>query len=353
MSEEDRQNLLSMIGSASEDVSKVSRILADLEGEVGEVDSALASLPSRLLSLRQQGYTFLRYLDTSLDSLSSNWENTAPSIREATRSLRESLRPDAEQLQEEIDTVEARVRRSTTGSISSHTQLVESLASQAASLERRARTDTEHVENSLGQFARGVSSIKRDVSIAENTLQLASQSSFRPRQGEDPVLALKARYLAGDKSEGVFFLTDQRFVFEGEKDVVLERVLIVATKKRKERFVIAAAPIGSIEEVAKGRVGLLEWTGVYVRFKPETGWAEMPFDVKGAEADTIVRMFNYISGGDADADKAGKEKAASEIRVSTPTVVRCPYCGAPYSREIYRGQVSLECEYCGSSISLK
>ncbi|MBL7118852.1 hypothetical protein ISS96_02440 [Candidatus Bathyarchaeota archaeon] len=353
MPEEEKQHLLSRVSSASGDVTKVSRMLVDLEGEIGEIDSTLASLPSRLISLRQRGYIYLKYLDTSLDSLSNNWEKVAPSIKESAKNLRGSLQPDAERLQAEIGNVEAGIRGASTDSISHYGQIIASLSSQAASLERRARTDTEHVEKSLGQFSRGLSSINRDVSIAENTLRLASQSSFRPRAGENPVLALRAKYLAGDKNEGVFFLTDQRFVFEGEKDIVLEKLWIIPTKKRKEKSVVAAAPIGSINEIAKGRVGLLEWTGVYVRFKPETGWAEMPFDVKGAEADTIVRIFNYISSGDADLDKTGIEKTASQIRASTPTVVRCPYCGAPYSREIYRGQVSLECEYCGSSISLK
>jgi len=339
MSESEKEDLMSEIRSAREDVSNVSRMLLDLEGELGEIESALATLPSTLEGLRHRGYVFLRYLDRSLDSLSSNWRDVGPPMREAARSLKDSFESDVESLQAEIDRAESELERSPAGATSRYEQVVESLSSRAETLDSRARQDAEHVTSSLKRFKEALSSIQSDISIAEKTLQLTSQASFRLREGENPLLALRAKYLLGEKNEGVFFLTDQRFSFEGERDVVLEKLWILPTKKRKERFMVAEAPIGSIAEIAKGRVGLLEWTGIYVRFKPETGWA-------------TLRFFNYLSGGDADLDKAELQGTAAERWISTPTVVRCAYCGAPYSREIYRGQTSLRCEYCGSSISI-
>jgi len=352
LTESEKQDLISEIHSAREDVSNVSQILLDLEAELGEIESALATLPSILESLRYRGYIFLRYLDRSIDSLSSSWRDVSPPIREAVRSMKYSFQPNAESLQAEMDRVDSEIDRSSESVSSGYEQVVESLSSRAESLESHARQDAEHVSGALRNFKEALSSIQRDISIAENTLQLTSQASFRLREGENPLLALRAKYLLGEKNEGSLFLTDQRFSFEGERDVVLEKLWILPTKKRKERFVVAEAPIGAIAEIAKGRVGLLEWTGVYVRFKPETGWAEMPFDVKGEEANTIVRFFNYLSGGDADLDKTDLQGTAAQKRISTPTIVRCGYCGAPYSREIYRGQISLKCEYCGSSIAL-
>lgn len=353
MSENEKEGFISEIHSVREDTSNISRKLSELDGEITEIDGSLAILPSKLHDLRQRGYIFLMYLDKSLDSLSSGWREVAPSTRQALRSLERSYRPEIENLQSEIEELERRIQRSSVDSIYRYKTLLKSLSSKTSVLEDNVEQNTQELEKSLGRFTERISSIKRDVSIVEETLQLTSKASFKLRKREYPLLALKAKYLAEEGKEGVFLLTDQRFAFEGERDVVLEKFWIFTTKKRKEQFGIAEAPIGSISEIVKGRVGLIEWTGIYVRFKPETGWVDMLFDVKGGEADTIVRFFNYLSNGDADLDKIDLEGKTTQNRNTTPTVVRCSYCGAPYSREIYRGQVSLICEYCGSSISMK
>ena len=307
MSEEGRQSLISEIHSVSENTLNVSRKLTDLEGEIAEIDSTLATLPSRLGDIRHREYIFLGYLDKSLDSLSSGWREVAPSTRQAIKNLRSYYQPEVENLRAEIEEVERRIQRSSGDSIHRYERLIKSLSFKATALEDNVEQNTQDLEKTLRRFTERISSVKRDVSIIEKTLQLTSQASFKLREREYPLLALRAKYLAGDGKEGVFLLTDQRFVFEGERDVVLEKLWIFTTKKRKERFGIAEAPVGSISEIVKGRVGLIEWTGIYVRFKPETGWGDMPFDVKGGEADTIVRFFNYLSNGDADLDKIDLE----------------------------------------------
>jgi hypothetical protein len=353
MPEEVKENLLSEIRSVSENALNIYRKIIDIEGKIAEIDSSSVTLPSRLENIRHREYIFLGYLEKGLDSLYSGWREVAPSIKQAIKSLKNSYQPEIENLQAEIEEVERRIHRSSAGSVHRYKRAIGSLSSKVTTLEDNVEQNTRDIEKTLSQLTERLSSIRRDILIIEKTLQLTSQASFKLREGEYPLLALRAKYLSGDGKEGVLLLTDQRFIFEEEREVVLEKIWIFPTKKRKERFGIAEAPIGSISEVTKGRVGLIEWTGVYIRFKPETGWGDMPFDVRSGEADTIVRFFNYMSNGDADLDKIEQEGKTTRSRASTPTVVRCPYCGAPYSREIYRGQVSLICEYCGSSISLR
>jgi DNA-directed RNA polymerase subunit RPC12/RpoP len=98
-------------------------------------------------------------------------------------------------------------------------------------------------------------------------------------------------------------------------------------------------------------VGLIAWTGIYVRFKPERQLQETPFDVKGWEADVITRFFSYIIGGEADRDIA-TIRGTPVKEALTIQIVRCPNCGAPYTREVYKGQTSVQCEYCGTSIAI-
>ena len=110
-------------------------------------------------------------------------------------------------------------------------------------------------------------------------------------------------------------------------------------------------PIGAVAEISKGRVGFIAGIGVYVKFRPETGLTEGVYDVKGWEADIITRFYGYIIGGEADRDittaKGGPPKEGVTIKLT-----RCPYCGAPQSGEIYKGQTAIKCEYCGSQVAL-
>lgn len=69
---------------------------------------------------------------------------------------------------------------------------------------------------------------------------------------------------------------------------MLEKKLFIATKKKTERTMIIEQPIGTLQEISKGIVGLVAWTGVYLRFRPERRLDEIPFDVKDREADRDI-----------------------------------------------------------------
>ncbi|MBS7621451.1 hypothetical protein KEJ32_05000, partial [Candidatus Bathyarchaeota archaeon] len=194
--------------------------------------------------------------------------------------------------------------------------------------------------------------IDRDLKVAEKTVELFSYASFPLKPEESPVLAIEGKIMAKDKCEGTLYFTNQRFIFEGKREVVLEKKLFIATKKKTERTVLIEQPIGALQEIVKGRVGLIAWTGVYIRFKPERGLEETPFDVKGWEADVITRFFQYIIGGEADRDIAAI-KGITPKEAPTIRIIRCPHCGAPHTKEIYKGQTSVQCEYCGTAIMIQ
>jgi DNA-directed RNA polymerase subunit RPC12/RpoP len=213
----------------------------------------------------------------------------------------------------------------------------------------RANLEAGKVSTPLNEFISSVNAIDRDLKVAEKTVELFSLATFPLKQEESPVLAIEGKIMTGEKSEGTLYFTNQRFIFEGKKEVVLEKKLFIATKKKVERTVLIEQPIGALQEISKGRVGLLAWTGIYIRFKPERGLAETPFDVKGWEADIITRFFSYIIGGEADRDIVSI-KGTTIKEAPTIQLVRCPHCGAPYTREIYKGETSVKCEYCGTLI---
>jgi DNA-directed RNA polymerase subunit RPC12/RpoP len=222
----------------------------------------------------------------------------------------------------------------------------------SSSIRSRAASEASRVNGPLGELVSSVNAMDGDLRVAESTLELFAQASFPLKQDESYVLAIRGKLMKGEKSDGTLYFTNQRFVFEGKKEIVLEKKFFIATKKKTERKVLIDQPIGALQEISRGRVGLIAWTGIYVRFKPERRLEEAPFDVEGWEADAIERFFDYIIKGEADKDIAAI-KGTTATTAPFIQVVTCSRCGAPYNREVYKGQTSVMCEYCGTQIVIK
>ena len=343
----ERQNLRSRLGSIEGTLSSVSSMISSVESNLNYVEGAIASLPARLSKVRSQGYECMSYLEKSQDLLTTKWAESGPLIKQGFLDSVQPLRGEVSRLRSEMNTLRSEIEYGSPGRVRSP---VSNLSSAVSSLNARTASETSKFNISLKEFKSSVSALDRDLRIAETTIGWVSQASFPWKQGESPVLALKAKIMTGDKSKGTLFLTNHRFIFEGTKEVVLKRTLFIATKKKTVRTVLVDQPIGIIQEISKGRVGLLAWAGVYVRFRPDSGLDEIPFDVKGEEVDMITRFFNYIITGEADAEIATIRGTAPKTAHPTVKVLRCPNCGAPYTREVYRGQTSVQCEHCGSII---
>jgi len=342
----EREALYARLRSIELDLANASRAISDVESKLASIDGATASLPSRLATVRGQGYAAMGHLEKSIELLTKKWVEASPAIKQSFYSDVQPLTAQIRALQTEVQGLKARM---SVGGVGLGWASVGRLAAEASALRARVIAETSRINASLGEFLGSVNAIDRDLKIAEKTMQLFSFASFPLKPEESPVLAIEGKMMAGDKCEGTLYFTNQRFIFEGKREVVLEKKLFIATKKRVERAVLIEQPIGALQEISKGRVGLVAWTGVYIRFKPERGLEEVPFDVKDWEADVITRFFKYIVGGEADRDIAAirgvTPKEAPAIRV-----IRCPNCGAPYTKEIYKGQTSVQCEYCGATI---
>ena len=97
---------------------------------------------------------------------------------------------------------------------------------------------------------------------------------------------------------------------------------------------------------------MLKGSGVFVEFTPESGISEIKFDTKGHEADWMVQSYNDIVTGKVDEELANATPESTSDQ-ETVQLVACPICGAPYTEEIYRGQTSVSCQYCGAVIALQ
>jgi len=345
----EREALNARLRAIESDLSSALAAISDVEGKIARIDGATAALPSRLTTVRGRGYAAMGHLEKSIELMTKKWMEVSPTIKQNFYSNVQPLTAQIRALQSEVQRLRAGAGL---GGVVFGWASVGSLSAEASTIKARVIAETAKINASLGEFLGSIDAIDRDLKIAEKTMELFSFASFPLKPDESPVLAIEGKIMAKDKCEGTLYFTNQRFIFEGKKEVVLEKKLFIATKKKMERTVLIEQPIGALQEISKGRVGLVAWTGVYIRFKPERRLDETPFDVKDWEADVITRFFQYIIGGEADRDIA-TVKGITVKEAPTIQVVRCPHCGAPYTKEIYKGQTSVQCEYCGTSIILK
>jgi len=344
--EKEKQVLYSRLRSIESDLSGVSGAISDAQNKLAYVEGAMGTLPSRLAGVRGRGYAAMGHLEKSIDLLTKKWTDVSPIVKQAFLSSVEPLTAQVNGLQAEARGLRTLID---SGNIASSRSLASRLSMDASSLRTRTTVEMSKVTAPLNELSSSVNSIDRDLKVAEKTVELFAVANFSLMQEESPVLAIEGKIMKGDKSDGTLYFTNQRFIFEARKEVVLEKKFFIATKKKTERIVQIDQPIGALQEISKGRVGLIAWTGIYVRFKPERQVEETPFDVKGWEADVIGRFFSYVMGGEADRDIA-TIKGIPINAAPTIQLVRCSRCSAPYTREVYKGQTSVQCEYCGTQI---
>lgn len=341
-----KEPLYSRLGSIESELSETSRLISASESEVNSLDSSIGGLSSRLASVRGRGYSALSHLDKTIDLMSKKWAEVGPSVKQSMANSLQPLGAQVRGLQSQTPSVRSAIDG---GNLPMAEMELNRLSSEASSLRSRVTGEAAQVTAPIRDLTSGLSAVDRDLKIAETTVTLFSQAAFPMTQEETPVLAIEGKMMEGEKPHGTLYFTNHRFVFEGQKEVVLEKHFLIVTKKRIDRVVMIERPIGAVQEISKGRVGLIAGTGVFVQFRPEVGLPVTPFDVRGWEADVITRFYKYITGGEADRDIASV-RGVTAPAAPTIRLARCTACGAPHSGEIYQGQTSVKCEYCGTAV---
>ena len=320
-----------------------------LSGQVGQVsrriygtEELLNGLPTRIQQIRRMNYRVLSNLEKDQSALADRWASTGPGVKEIINANTPFVSSEIRVLESEL----AQRRMDTAydaGRLASIEMKVAAIMSRVSDINSK-------VSGAMGDVESRLQQINEDVAVAERTTSLVSNASFQWKEGESPVLSVSAKDLNNDL-HGFLTLTNQRFLYEVEKEIVLKKRLFIATEKKKVRETVVDKPIGAVDDITKGRVGLLAGQGLYIKLKPQTGVPEMKLDTSGEDADLVLRFNGFISSGEADRELA----SAQEINVEKekPVPVVCPRCGAPYIDEIFRGQISVQCRYCSTSIPIQ
>ena len=334
------------VNRLSAEISSINQQVNSVSARIEGLDGQIRSLPSRIARIRQSNYRVLTHLETDQTALSEDWVKLSPELRSTASLKAEMARTRVRDLQQ---TLSIRVGRGDYN--------IDNLQEiQAGIPELRANLSDMQgsVVSALSPLEEKFAAVDQDLSRAESTLSLLEAASFPWEEDETPILAIRAKDLNSDQ-EGVITLTNLKFVFEQEKEIVLKKTLFVVTEKKVVREVAVQKPIGMVTAITEGRVGFFKGSGLFVKFASESGIPEKKFDTSGEDADWATKTFNYIISGQADKELAASAptEAESKKQQQAPHLVICPVCGAPYTEKIYRGQTSVNCKYCGAVIAIQ
>lgn len=329
------------VNRLSSEIAGINRQVNSSTARIDSLDNRIQSLPGRISRIRQGNYRVLTHLEADQTALSEEWTRLGPELRSTVSLKSEIISSQVRELQQSLS---YRLGRGDYHLGSLHQ--IESRIPQARLLLSEMQNS---IIGALSPLEKKLDTLDADLVRAESTLALIEGSSFPWEEGETPVIAFKAKDLNNDR-EGFITLTNLKFVFEHEKEVVLKKRFFVVTEKKIVRETIVQKPIGMVKSLDKGKVGFFKGSGLFVKFVSESGIPEMKFDTTGQDAKWATKTFKYIISGQAEKELAATSPVDEEQKV--PQLIICPICSAPYTNKIYRGQTSVNCEYCGTAISL-
>ena len=326
-----------------------------------QIDDRLKKLFSRIAIIRQLNYRSQTSLEADLIKGAELWASVEPSLKEKIVSGVETYRKETKALYEE------------TSSGHMGAAAIEADLKSLDPLERQANAFKAKVTDFIGQTQRYlvnllslVQSIEQRVTTAETSIDLTSAASFKLKEDEALILALKAKDV-DKKIEGLLTFTNQRLIYEKVPYISPGASPKDQERLRAERQLLLERPFSSVANVTKGKVGFLEPFGLYVEFKqpgdPKLRLAvkaEVPMgslagasiserasaggNLKERYADLAVQYFGTITSGHTDEElKTGvsdpvcerfKELARPYFPGDSFCFGRCKECGKVVSQPI-------------------
>jgi transcriptional regulator NrdR family protein len=329
------------INQLNSEIRTLNQQLNSVPQRIERVNSRIQSLSTRISRIRQSNYRTLTHLEDDQTTLTETWNNLSPDLRSTTNLQSETVHSQLQDLQQVLSS-----RLTSTNYNIGNLQDVDSrLPGLRLNLSELQGT----VTAALSPLEKKLQNIETDLRKAERTIALVADASYPWEKDETPIVAVKVKDLDND-IDGFMTLTNLRFILEHEKEIILKKTLFIVTEKKVVREVAVQKPIGMVTSLVRGKVGFFKGAGLFVEFTKDSGVSNMRFDTSGQDADWVTHSFNAISSGQVEEELAKVTPLIGKSK--EPQLVTCHICGAPYTEKIYRGQTSINCNYCGAVVAL-
>jgi hypothetical protein len=349
MSTEPADEYLSKVGSLESRLQSLYEDVAlnGVNADLGQLDTWLRDLPTSIQQVRSRGYVFKSYLEKKADVLARQWA-------ELRSRVTGDLTGRAAELSIEADGVKWQV-------LSLRDPRDEGRLASAEvavnDLESRIRAAKQFLEGMYGPLRENARQATDQVKEIAWMLDEVDAAPFKLYPGEGAISAVKAQWMTLEKEgpKGIFFLTDERVLFEQREEIATKKVLFIATEKQKVQELKWEAALSQVESVkASEKGGAILGIGkkqvLEFKFGGSTKVRSALLQLE-ADSDTWQALIGRVKSGDIAGERtAPKDKTVVEAARAAPT--QCNVCGATITQSMVKGMSEIKCEYCGTVIRL-
>lgn len=230
--------------------------------------------------------------------------------------------------------------------------LITRLKTEIRNLESKVSAADSSISGMFDQFEVEVNEFDTKLDQIEDMLDELEEASFSLTPTEAGILAVKATFVEGkeDKNDpkGIFFLTDQRVIFERKQEIAKKKVLFITTEKELVQEVLFETALGHVEEITASKRGMFKNEDhLEIKFGRGASLNFAHLHLFGQECEMWKATITRAKAGEFDQDRAIEiDEEVVEKMMDVPTV--CTGCGASLTQKVLRGMDSISCEYCGT-----
>ncbi len=344
-------NYRTKLSSIQSDITNLKRkyLFDDVFGNIRDIERKLVGIENGIRTIRQKGFVYGNEWDKMVSDYKGEFPRIKSSIQTESNNIANVHSFTLNQMLSEINSISSDFERNPTNYYS-HVDSMESRISPIKSLIEDAgnklKTMIEPMEEKLDVLDKRIKRI-------DNGFEHIEKASFKLLKGESLVDAWDAQYLKERKKgpKGIIFLTDKRFRFEQNEDVVVSRRFLVVTKKEHRRKLLIDEPVGLIASSRDSEKGFFLARKEMLNLQFEQGAklrkASFRTSIDSKQVDDILD--SVITGGISStmtSEATKKEKQEKPL----PKIDKCPACGASFTKPIVKGMTHIKCEYCGKVV---
>jgi hypothetical protein len=325
-------------------------MLTSVHDNMGDIEAVLTNLATDLQALRTKGYAFGSYLENKVNVLTDKWEDISEQVDD-------EIEQQSDKLEREAEDAEDLLQQAFGG----NRVIVSRVESAVKSLEQKANSARRALQNRYDDVKRTIYQTRSQLDDIQWAFEQADQATFEFFEAEFLIAACRAKLLEkpdeDEGAEGIFYLTDERVIFEQKEKVATKKFLFVTTSSETVQEVDFEALLDWIEtvETQDKRKLLSKKELLTLNLSAEADQNPTTFRLlKGAKNEVWSQLINRARTGEIERERiaeAAAEKEEVSIQVAeAPT--SCAMCGAPLPTAIARGQGEITCDYCGTVVRL-
>jgi hypothetical protein len=338
-------------------IAEIQRKVSDLREDaamtaetrsVSNLDTLVNNLPGEIDRLQERGYVFSGYLKARAEEKREQWQTLRARVEQ-------QIQTEIQRLQGEVQPLDALMSKLSVAAAkpAAAQTLADQIKTRLETVEGNVEAAQERVEALYDALNREANEIKQRLGKFNWYMDMIDEADFELNAAEAIYIVAKGEWVKTGKGkqdpDGLFYLTDQRLVFE-RKEKEGGFLGFGAKKVQGIEWEVPLSALSKVESEKKGFLGGKDM--VHMEFSSGGPGNPTTIEVKGGiNANWYAQQLERARDGDIDQERTQEIDPEVLERVSNAPAA-CENCGAPFTTPITRSMTEIACEYCGTIVRL-